>query len=236
MGIKVLNHILTTLGLAGHVCLTTLLIRRKLALRLPVFTVLIVFYLVRSGILLFANYRGISQWLYWTVIGLDPVFQCLLCGTILHAWWPSARTSRNAHTLAVAGLVVIAVASSGVAAWYIGPSSRFSAENLSIKAGVFVSVLWIEAGLALAASSAGLSTQLPMFTRRVVQGFAIYSAANVITEIGHMHFARVRAAQPYVERSYLRVGAYLFCVGWWIAACYRAPRIPAAPAATLTSV
>jgi hypothetical protein len=109
--------------------------------------------------------------------------------------------------------VVIALPSSGLAALYIGPSSCFSAENLSLKAGVFVCVLWIEAGLALAASSAGLSTQLPMLTRRVVQGFAIYSAANVITEIGHMHFAEDRDTLTYMEISYIRLRRYLFCLG-----------------------
>jgi hypothetical protein len=235
MGTRTLNYILATLGLAGHVFLTTALIRRKLASRLPLFTTLVVFYLLRSGILLLADFRAMSAWLYWIMIALDPVLQCILFATIVDAWWPSARESNRVQTLAASGLVALAAGWAGFAAWYVGPSSRFSSENLSIKAGVFVSVLWIEAGLALAASLAGLLRQLPRFTRTVLLGFAVYSAANVITEIGHMHFARVRATQPYLELSYIRIGAYLFCLGLWIAACSREPRIAARSAAAYTS-
>lgn len=221
MGLKALNYIFTTLGLAGHLYLLTVLVRRKLAERLPLFTVLVVFYLLRCGILLLVDFRTMPAWPYWIMIAVDPLLQCVLYATIVRAWWQPARESKSLRTLAACGLVIIAVGLSGLMAWYIGPSSRFSPGNLSIKAGVFVSVLWIEAGLALAASWAGLLMRLPRFTRTVVLGFSIYSAANVVTEIGHMHFGHLRAAQPYLELSYMRVGAYLFSLVLWIAACSR---------------
>jgi hypothetical protein len=235
MGIKTLNYILATLGLAGHVFLATALIRRKLAARLPLFTTLVVFYVLRSGILLLVDFSVMNAVPYWILIALDPVLQGILYATIVVAWWPSARQLNRVQTLAASGLVVMAAGWAGLAAWYVGPSSHFSPENLSIKAGVFFSVLWIEAGLALAASCVGLLSQLPRFTRIVVLGFAIYSAANVITEIGHTHFARARAMQPYLELSYMRIGAYFFCLGLWIAACSREPRIAARRAAAYTS-
>jgi hypothetical protein len=235
MGLKPLNYILATLGLAGHVFLMTALIRRRLAARLPLFTILVLFYLLRSGILLLVDFRTMTAWPYWIMIALDPVLQCILYATIVHAWWPPARGSKSVQALVASGFVVMAAVSSGLTAWFVGPSSHFSPENLSIKAGVFVSVLWIESGLALAASRGGLLRQPPGFTRRVVLGFAIYSAANVITEIGHMHFAGARTAQHYLELSYMRVGAYLLCLGWWIAACWREPRVPAKRAAAYTS-
>jgi hypothetical protein len=226
MGLKALNDILATLGLAGHALLTALVIRRRLAYRLPPFTVLIVFYLFRSAILFLGSVKSSGAALFWVMIALDPILQCVLCATIIRSWLPKAGESKSLRRLAAFGLVIIAAACSGLAAWYIGPSSHFSSENLAIKAGVFVSVLWIEAGFALAASSVGLLRKLPKLTRTVVQGFVIYSAANIITEIGHMHFARLRAAQPYVELSYMRVAAYLVCLAWWIIGSVREARIP----------
>jgi hypothetical protein len=221
MGMKTVNYLLATLGLGGHLLLTTVLIRRRLTVRLPLFTILIVFYLLRSGILLFANLKGIEPWPYWILIALDPVLQCVLCAAIVHAWWDSAFGSKNMPAMTGLSLLLIAVGVAGLAAWYIGPSSHFSPENLSIKTGVFVSVLWIESGLALAASSGGHVKELPRLTRKVVLGFAIYSAANVITEVGHRHFATLRSALPYLGLSYMRVGVYLLSLLVWIMACSR---------------
>jgi hypothetical protein len=223
MGMKTVNYLLAALGLGGHLLLTTALIRRRLTVRLPLFTILIVFYLLRSGILLLANFKGIEPWPYWILIAIDPVLQCVLYAAIVHAWWDSAFAPKNIPALAGLSLLLIAVGLAGLAAWCIGPSSHFSPENLSIKTGIFVSVLWIESGLALAASSGRHVKELPRLTRKVVQGFAIYSAANVITEIGHRHFATLRSAQPYLGLSYLRVGIYLFSLSVWIMACSREP-------------
>jgi hypothetical protein len=231
MGLRTLNYILAMLGLAGHLFLTALLIRHRLASRLSLFTVLITLYLLRSAMLLLGSLKSASAGLFWGMIILDPVLQCLLYASIVRAWLPTGRESKSAKILTASGLAIIAAACSGWAAWYIGPSSHFSSENLSIKAGVLVSVLWIGAGLALAASAMGLLRTLPKLTRTVIQGFVIYSAANILTEIGHVHFARLRAAQPYAELSYMRVAAYLVCLAWWITGAVREAHMPAARSA-----
>ena len=62
MGLRALNYMLATVGFAGHVLLTVELIRRKLALRLPVFTILIVFYVLRSRVFLLGSFAAISVW------------------------------------------------------------------------------------------------------------------------------------------------------------------------------
>ncbi|HKD61626.1 MAG TPA: hypothetical protein VKB47_14280 [Terracidiphilus sp.] len=224
MEIRIVNYFLAVLGLAGHLFLNVVLIRRKLAVKLPLFTILTMFYLLRSAILFLASFGSISAWPYWTLITLDPVLQCVLFATIIHAWWPPALESKILRALADFSLFVTVPLVSGLAAWFIGPSSHFSPENLYIKAGVFVSVLWIEAEFGVIASSAGFLRPLPAFTQKVVRGFAIYSAADVITEIGHKNFAALRAAPTYLGLSYMRVGVYLLCLAVWITACYQEPR------------
>ena len=108
MGLEALNYILATVGLAGHFYLATMLICRKLAVRLPFFTILVVFYLLRSGILLLVDFRTMNAWPYWIMIGLDPVLQCVLYATVVAACWPRARESNRGQTLAASGLVAMA--------------------------------------------------------------------------------------------------------------------------------
>ena len=139
--------------------LTAVLVRRRLTVRLPLFTILIVFYLLRSGILLLANLKGMEPWPYWILIGLDPALQGVLYAAIVYAWWNPVFGSKKMAALPGLSLLLIAIGLAGLAAWYIGPSSHFSLENLSIKTGVLISVLWIETWLAMAASSGRNGTE-----------------------------------------------------------------------------
>lgn len=215
MWTKSIEYVLAAIGLSGHLALLIVLIRRKPTARQPLFTVLIGFYLLRSAIFLLAHLITVGLWLYWLMIGIDPVLQFALFAAIVHAWRPFAFASTAARTFAVFGLL-IAACISGIAAWYIGPSSHFSLFNLSIKAGIFVSVLWIEAGIGLLVTKEHSAKQLPKVTQIIVWGFAVYSVANVATEIGHMHYAAVRHAAPYFGLSYMRITVYLLCLLLWL--------------------
>jgi hypothetical protein len=225
MCIRVIDYVIAALGLGGHLALIAILIRRKLSARLPLFTILVAFYLLRSAIFLLGRVAPIGVWPYWALVGLDPVLQLMLYVAIMHAWQPFPLRSRTMRMLTGMALSAVAASFSGLAAWYIGPSSHFSLENLSIKAGVFVSVLWIEAAIALAISAGESDRRSPQLTRKVVWGFAIYSAANVLTDIGHVHFTALRETVPYLGLSYMRVAVYLLCLAVWIAAFSSEPGI-----------
>lgn len=229
MWIRSIDYVLAALGLGGQLALFAVLIRRKLATWLPLFTILTVFYLFRSAIFLMERPTAIGAGPYWALIGLDPALQLMLYVVIMRAWWPFALNAKTLRVLGGFGLSALAAGFSGLAAWYIGPSSHFSPVNLFIKAGVFISVLWIEAGVVLLISARGHARQLPRLTQKVVWGFAIYSAANVLTEIGHTHFTALREAVPYLGLSYMRVAVYLLCVFLWITAFSQEPRIASRP-------
>jgi hypothetical protein len=161
--------------------------------------------------------------LYWVLIGFDPVLQFALLATIMRAWRPLAAKSIARRILASMSLL-LASGSAGIAAWYIGPSSRFSARNLSIKTSVFVSILWIEAGTVLVIVGKRYMQQSPTLIMSVIGGFAIYSAANVLTEIGHVHFSMLRKAGPYMGLSYTCIVVYLFCLLLWFKAFWHEAR------------
>lgn len=182
-------------------------------MRMPLFTVLIGGYFLRSGIFL-ASRTMVSPWLYWVLTGFDPVLQLALLATIMRAWRSLTARSIARRVFASASLL-LATGIAGIAAWYIGPSSRFSAGNLSIKTSVFVSLLWIEAGTALLILGKRYMQQLPKLIVCVMGGFGIYSAAYVLTEIGHLYFSMLRKAVPYMALSYMCAVVYLFCLLLW---------------------
>jgi hypothetical protein len=226
MWIKNIDYLLAALALAGHLLLMAVLIRRRLGSRLLFFTALIAFYLLRSAVFLVVHSLPVATWIVWTLIGLDPVLQCLLYVAIVHSWRPCRIEPPRARILANCALLTAAVGFAGLVAWHTGPSSHFSPTNLSIKAGVFVSVLWIEAGIGQAALKGKLARQAPELAQKIVRGFAIYSFVNVVTEIGRSYLAAFRSEGPYLAFSYLRITAYLVCLAFWIIAFLREPRGP----------
>jgi len=220
---KIIDDALSMIGLCGHLALLFVLISRRLAMRMPLFTVLIGGYVLRSGIFFVTRWTMVSPWLYWVLIGFDPVLQFALLATIMRAWRPLAAKAIARRILASMSLL-LAVGIAGIAAWYIGPSSHFSARNLSIKTSVFVSILWIEAGTTLLILGRRYMQQLPTLIVSVIGGFAIYSAANVLTEIGHLHFSMLRKAGPYIGLSYMCIVVYLFCLLLWFNAFWHEAR------------
>jgi hypothetical protein len=211
---KIIDDALSMIGLCGHLALLFVLISRRLATRMPLFTVLIGGYVLRSGIFLVSRGTMVNPWLYWVLIGFDPVLQFALLTTIMRGWRPLAAKP-IARRIFVSMSLLLAAGIAVTAAWYIGPSSRFSARNLSIKTSVFVSILWIEAAAVLLILGKRYMQQVPTLIMSVVGGFAIYSAANVLTEIGHLHFSILRKAGPYMVLSYMCIVVYLFCLVLW---------------------
>jgi hypothetical protein len=220
---KIIDDALYLIGLCGHLALLFVLFSRRLATRMPLFTALIGGYVLRSGIFLVTRGTMVNPWLYWALIGFDPFLQFALLASIMRAWRPLPDKPIVRRILASMSLL-LAAGVAVIAAWYIGPSSRFSARNLSIKTSVFVAILWIEAGIMLLILGKRYMQQLPTLIVSIIGGFAIYSVANVLTEIGHLHFSMLRKAGPYMALSYMCIIVYLFCLVLWFNAFWREAR------------
>jgi hypothetical protein len=83
--------------MVGHLTLLVILLRRRIAARLPLFSTLIAFYLLHSIVLLATNPRHLAC---WHLIYLDPILQFLVVITLVFKPWravlnrpPAAYTS-----------------------------------------------------------------------------------------------------------------------------------------------
>jgi hypothetical protein len=214
MWVRAFDYAFATAGLAGHAALLIILVRRRLATRLPLFFALIAFYFLRSAIFLAPRFGARELSLYWLLLFLDPGLQLLVIVALARRTWQTLpRLKRHLPALAAAILLFLAIA--GITAWQIGPSSHFSPQTLTLKLSIFVSALWLLVTGALIFWLRNDSSENKRLTLIISLGFAAYSAVNIVVEIGHMHFGYLRQATPYMALTYLRLLVYLSCLLLW---------------------
>jgi hypothetical protein len=148
-----------------------------------------------------------AGWLpsFWILIYLDPGLQLLLILGLVWAAWPLGRAR---IALAVPLLTII----SCMVAWL---SSHSSLQNLAVKLSVFVSAMW----LLVTACLFLMLRKVDLYTRKVplaiALGFAVYSAANVATEVINKHFALHPQPALFAGLSIFRAIIYLGCLAAW---------------------
>jgi hypothetical protein len=205
--IRTVDYVLAAAGIVGHLTLLAVLVRRRLIARLPLFAFLMVFYLLRSLLLLTVHLPRDWPRSYWLLIYLDPGLQLLVILALSYAAWPFGR-----QRVAVAIPLMIVVAS--VVAWYVG-SSRYSPQNVALKLSVFVSSLWLMAAACLLLLLRRADSSSRRLSLGIALGFAAYSAANIATEIVHMHFALHPRPALFTGLSFFRAIVYLCCLAGW---------------------
>ncbi len=206
--IRTVDYVLAAAGMVGHLTLLTILVRRRLLARLPIFAILIAFYLLRSALLLTGHFPAGWLRLYWVLIYLDPGLQLLL---ILRLGFLAWRFGGARIAVAIPILII----TSFMVAGYVGSSSHSSVQNLAIKLSVFVSAMW----LLLTPFLFLPLRKVDLYTRRgplaIALGFAAYSAANIATEIVHKHFALHPQPALFTGLSFFRAIVYLGCLAGW---------------------
>ena len=207
MWIRTVDYILAAAGVAGHATLLAILVRRRLLARVPVFALLIAFYLLRSLLFLVSHFPRNWPRSYWLLIYFDPGLQLLVMLALARVAW---RFGRSRIALAIPVMVAIAL----TVAWYIG-ASRYTPANLALKLSVFVSALW----LMVAGCLVLLLRQADVITKRlslgIAFGFAAYSAVNIATEIVRMQFALRPQPALFTGLSFFRALVYLGCLAAW---------------------
>jgi hypothetical protein len=213
--IRIVDYLLAAAGLVGHLALLVILLRRHLLSRLPAFAILMFFYLLRSALLLVPQFTRDWPASYWLLIYLDPGLQLLV---ILAIGLAACRNSKsNISRLRVAVAIVLFIIVSAAAAWLIGYSSHYSPRTLSLKLSMFVSTLWLQVAVGLILLLRKTDWPAKRLTLGIALGFAAYSAANILAEVVHAHFALVREPALYAGLFYFRVIIYLCCLlGWSI--------------------
>jgi hypothetical protein len=206
-------HIInTSVWIAGLVLQSYLLVAlfsRRVARRLPVFTVLLSFYVVRS-ILLYSfsghlapeDYAGLysalsqADFVLQLVVAGELAF-CVLRGTV-HIGWASWIKS---GILVVLGLAIAAIAASRVRVPGRYPPDRGMA---------FVAMLMVFLVLGLIAAKVSGSP------RRVAEGFALYGVIGTLAGVERAYAAIARNARAFTAWSYVSTATWLVVVLFWI--------------------
>jgi hypothetical protein len=203
------NHLIWAAGLLGHLLLLAVLFWRKRAGRFPWFTLLIVFYLVRSVGLVTAlrvSGRPPSSLASMIIDFTDIVLQFAVLAELTSIGLKPLGAFRRAT------LPLLLLSSGVVIVLRLAPSGRTTLPMVLVLCHFLLSVLMVEWGIVLAFLVRPLRLSWHSHVAVLTFGFGIYSAALLG---GGGYFTTGREMRDYVFFSFFRVIVYLLVlVGW----------------------
>jgi hypothetical protein len=219
MHLTSLDRLFWALSFLGHCVLLAVLLIRRRAASLPIFTTLISANILRTIVLYITLRFGSSEryfYTYWTFAIVDTALQLALSYELathvfqpLGAWVPDV--SRSFMVLAGASLAV----AFGLT-WLAAPTTRTLRLAIVIRGNFFSSVLMTELLVMMIALSVTLGLPWRTHIARVAQGFGVYSLNGILTDAAHSYFGSDRSGDTYKLLSHLQIGLYLICLLYWI--------------------
>jgi hypothetical protein len=219
-----INHSLLALGLILQCSLLALLFTRRLARSLPIFTLLIAFYLLRSVLLLTlfghidSDFYAVT---YNTLAAVDLVLQLLLAVEI------AARLVRAAggwatHRGALLTLPCLALVATLWLTQALPAQTRVPPDRLQLF-NWFLAVLLCLWAISLRKTAPAATLLL----RRLLLGLGAYAFLGIGATILRTLAAANRDALRFTRFSYILPIAWLLVVLYWIAALKPQPNRPA---------
>jgi hypothetical protein len=203
------NHLIWAAGLVGHLLLLAVLFRRKRAGQFPWFTLLIVFYLVRSVGLVTALHvsgRPPSSLASMIIDSTDIVLQLAVLAELTSIGLKPLGAFRRAT------LPLLLLSSGVVIVLRLAPAGRTTLPLVLVLCHFLLSVLMMEWAIVLAFLVRPLRLSWRSHVAVITFGFGIYSAALLA---GGGYFTTGREMRDYVFFSFFRVIVYLLVlVGW----------------------
>jgi hypothetical protein len=205
------NHLIWAAGLLGHLALLAVLFRRKRVGQFPWFTLLIIFYLVRSvGLVSALHVSGRPPSLLATMIVdfTDIVLQFAVLAEL---------TSIGLQPLGVfrrITLPLLLLSSGAVIVLRLAPPGRTTLPVVLVLCHFLLSVLMVEWAIVLGFLVRPLRLSWRSHVAVITFGFGVYSAALLA---GGGYFTTGREMRDYVFFSFFRVIVYLLVlVGWGV--------------------
>lgn len=224
-------------GLTAHLILLAVLVRKGRALLFPSFTVLIVFYILRS-VALFSLYGHMARehylYTFWGLALADLLLQLVVLSELLRravrrGKYPAMRTS----LLGIGGIFAAGVITLYWGSW---PSLLTPGSDdinpimlLSILAGkgnILLGLLTLETMLALALTARRTGWGWNSYAQRIGHGLAFYAFVNLTVQgfiqklslpAGQTSIAQIQANLHSIHiLGYLRTGSYFLAVLYWI--------------------
>jgi hypothetical protein len=206
------------LSFLGNCVLLGVLIFRRRAETLPVFTTLISLGVVRTIVLYFTRSHGSNDqyfYTYWTLAMVDVTLQLALAYELakhvfkpLGAWAPDVRRSFIA---VIAGSILIA----SLLTWLAVPPTKTLRLAIFLRGNFFSSVLMTEIFVAMVALSVSLGLPWRTHIARVAQGFGVFALTGILIDAAHSYFGTHKGADTFRFLSQLQSGLYVVCLSYW---------------------
>jgi hypothetical protein len=203
------NHLIWAAGLLGHLLLLAVLFMRKRVARFPWFTLLIIFYVVRSvGLVAGLRVSGHPAPLFASMI-IDLTDVLLQCAVLAELCWNSLQPLGGIRRFTVPLLLV---ASGVLIVMRLAPSGHTSLRTILVLMHFLLSVLMVEWAIVLAFLLRPFRLSWRSHVAAISFGFGVYSAALLA---GGGYFTTGREMRDYVFFSFFRIIVYLLIVIFW---------------------
>src|SRR6204780_2381432 len=203
------NHLLWGVWLFGHVLLLGVLFTRRRVARFPWFTLLIVFYFLRSvGLAASLHFSGHPAHRFAVMI-LDLTDVLLQCAVLAELTWIALRPLAGIRRLT---LPLLLVGSGVLIVMRLAPAAYTSLRMDLVLLHFLLSVLMVEWAIVLAFLLRPLRLSWRAHVAAITFGFAVYSAA-LLAAGGY--FTTGREMRDYVVFSFTRISVYLLILLFW---------------------
>jgi len=202
------DHLIWAAGVLGHLLLLGVLFARKRVHRFPWFTLLIVFYLLRSIALATAlRFSGhpVSQ---FTTTIIDVTDILLQFAVFAELTWIALKPIGPLRRVT---LPLLLAASGVLIVTRLAPSHHW-VRAASLLIHFLLAVLMVEWSIMLAFLLRPLRLSWRSHVAAISFGFGVYSAALLA---GGGYFTTGREMRDYIFFSFFRIFVYLFVVLWW---------------------
>jgi hypothetical protein len=203
------NHLIWAAGLLGHLVLLTVLFARRRVARFPWFTLLIIFYFLRSvGLAAALRVSGHPVHQFTTVI-LDLTDVLLQCAVLAELTWVALRPLGGVRRYT---LPLLLLASGVLMVIRLAPVGHSSLRSLLVLMHFLLSVLMVEWAIVLTFLLRSLRLSWRSHVVAISLGLGIYSASLLA---GGGYFTTGREMRDYVFFSFFRISIYLLILLWW---------------------
>jgi hypothetical protein len=203
------NHLIWAAGLFGHVLLLAVLFARRRVARFPWFTLLIVFYFLRSiGLAATLHFSGHPAHRFALLI-LDITDVLLQCAVLAELTWIALRSLGGFRRFT---LPLLLLGSGILIVMRLAPAGYSSLRMDLVLLHFLLSVLMVEWALVLAFLLRPLRLSWRTHVAALSFGFGVYSAALLV---GGGYFTVGREMSDYVFFSFFRISVYLLVLLWW---------------------
>ncbi len=208
------NQIIWAAGLLGHLLLLGVLFTRRRVARIPWFTLLIVFYFLRSvGLAATLRFSGHPAHRFAILI-LDLTDVLLQCAVLAELTWIALRPLGGIRRFT---LPLLLVGSGVLIVMRLAPAGYTSLRMDLVLLHFLLSVLMVEWAIVLVFLLRPLGRSWRSHVAAISFGFGIYSAALLA---GGGYFTIGREMRDYVFFSFFRISVYLFVLLCWAIALW----------------